>query len=112
MTETKVYHQTGSYLTISSRVARILDLCERGRLDEAQKLLIDDVSPQMLLAQGIVCHCLARTGTAGSHEKAKEILSRAARLGANKDLCDVYIGLCYWRQGDDGEAVRIFNQHS
>lgn len=110
MIETKVYHKTSSTVLAVNRASRILDLCDCGQLAEARRLLIDDPSPDMLLARGVVYYWLARTGSEFTIEEAKDILTKAEHAGANKGLCRVFLGLCYWRQGRDEEAVILFQE--
>lgn len=104
MTETKDYHETGRAAPIKGRAAKILALCELGHLDQARALIDNSLDPNMLLMRGMVHHGLARAGIMFSHESAKDIVTRAMRLGADPDLSAVVLSLAYWRQGQESEA--------
>lgn len=106
MTETKVYTAISQSAT---NTARIFDLCERGRIHEAQALLVESDDPEMLLARGVVEYWLARIGTKVSIEDAKNRLTKAEAAGADPYRCQVFLGLCYWRQGCDTTARIMFD---
>ena len=109
MTETASLTRTGSSSRNAAKIERIIDLCDRGWPREAESLLLDSEEPDMLMAKGIVCYSLARSGADKWHEDAKDCLTRAQRLGAPHALCAVYLGLCYLRQKHEQEAGVMFS---
>lgn len=110
MIETAIdYHALGEDSTSSAD--RILELCYAGQIAEARRLLVGGGDPESLLARGVVYYWLASTGSEISIEEAKDILAKAQRLFLEIEnteralLCQTFVGLCYWRQGQSAEAM-------
>lgn len=112
MTERAIAYQNSVNFTTDREVAdRVFSLCQDGRIDEADSLLVEDAgSPDLLFANGYVQYWRVSTGRPGSFEAAKDTLTHAVRLFSERGdrerelLCNVYLGLCYSRQGQPAEA--------
>lgn len=111
MIETAIaYHPDVQFSTTRGLADRVFFLCQDGRIDEARSLLVEDAAdPDLLFSNGYVQYWLASTGR-GSFESAKDALTNARHLFSQQGererelLCNVYLGLCYSRQGQASEA--------
>lgn len=112
----EVYHGVDSLLSSRERADRVISLCVAGSVASARTLLVDGEDPDLMLARGVLYYWLARTSREMNYETAKDILSAASRLFLVQTkterslLADVWIGLCYWRQGQSAEATLILNR--
>lgn len=111
MTETRaVYHAIDRTLSSRTRADRVLALCFEGDVSQARRMVIAGEDADGLLSQGVVEYWMARTETGYTYERAKDLLTKASRLfldagdDARSLLADLYVGLCYWRQGQAIEA--------
>lgn len=111
-----VYHALDSELSSRDRTDLVLRLCDSGQVDQAAEIVTaaDDADAQ--LARGVVEYWQARTGGSATYENAKDLLSCAGRVFSDtgdairSQLCDVWLGLCYWRQGQSAEALVLLER--
>jgi len=111
MTKTITDYHTPAQSSATS-VWRIAFLCVDGRTDEAAALLGGGCDPHSVLTRGIVEYWQASSGN-GLHEQAKDTLTRATELLWDRNdqlLAQVFLGLCYSRQGQPREAAILINQ--
>lgn len=117
MTGTTIaYLALDSTLSSRKRADRVLSACFEGQVNEARQMLSGDADADGLLARGVVTYWLARVGSEYTYEAAKDLLSQASRLFLERGdvershLTDIWLGLCYWLQGQFPEAFILLNK--